>query len=186
MLDDRFRSVIDIVAYRGGFLAVGIVGSGRRWVTWSSRDGRSWTMRPFTVAPGAYAGPSQLSVHAGRLVMAGNRESADGSSHIAVWTSDDGVRWDAVRTARSSGWAPPPTRRRRRRMPASGDVGGSMAGGSMSGAFCIEGCYRSYLWTSADGRDWTRAGMPRHIGPDRASGIEDVIVGRGRFSAPGG
>lgn len=179
--DDRFMSVDDVSPYQGGFLAVGKIGDARRWMTWSSPDGRRWTMRPFPLAPDT-GGSGRLFAHGRRVILVvSDVSSRHGPSRIRIWTSDDGVAWDPVPVGPQFGIGSTRDPETASGLVSVRDIGRLHGRWVISGAFCIEGCSRWYLWTSRDARHWTRHALPQHLGPDRASGISDVVIGRGRL-----
>lgn len=101
-LPDRRSQVSQLVAYRGGLLAVGTAGN--RLAVWRSGDGGPWQRlddRPaFVAAPSRelsrYAADTSDAVGGhGRVVVSGSywTRDVDPSVDSQVWTTRDGGRW---------------------------------------------------------------------------------------------
>ncbi len=131
----------------GGWVA--LEGPGPRDV-WKSPDGKNWT-RVVEQAPWTHADLSTMLVFKDRMwLMAGwyGGRSKDASSTNEVWSSADGAGWDRVTPAAQWG----------ARLGAAGVVFKDKMWILGGAARYFDGS--KYLlndvWTSADGKDWTR------------------------------
>lgn len=84
-----YEGVADVVAFRGGFVAVGTA-EGSHPSAWVSRDGRAWSRHTIEVT----------SAHPHQVAVVGEGMVAVGVTHpgrtLAVWSSKNGRRWSRV------------------------------------------------------------------------------------------
>jgi hypothetical protein len=139
-----FRSLEDVVAFNGGFVAVGSVWSdgSLRAAVWLSPDGLAWS-RIVTPTEGEMRG---LTTEDGSLIAVGRQTTG-----VAAWSSDDGIEWMRVRDADFGG-------------PGTFDLGYSemravlaAAGGLIAvGSIQEAGSSDGAVWRSTDGISWSR------------------------------
>ena len=154
--DARYATPDDVVAWAGGFVAVGFLryGSGGAPAAWWSADGRSWT-RTFTGPTRQVASMRWLMALPDRLVAIGTAGTqvctgpgageTRAPSPVRTWTSRDGRSWTQG--------------------PALGVFAGASIAGIAAGQGRIvavgdTGFDHPAIWTSADGTTWTREALP--------------------------
>ena len=150
------------VSSDGRWVAVGPSATERRALTWTSPDGATWTRSPdldlfveaelLDVTAGASGGPAFIGV-GGAPVIQG-----------AIWTSDDGVTWEATAGA----GADPAFNNSSIQAVTVGGVGYVAAGLTVEIA-----SFDAAFWTSVDGRTWVPATDPE--GADEQP-IEDLAA----------
>jgi hypothetical protein len=123
----------------------------------TSRDLATWTDgRIDGRLDGHDACPTDMAVVGNRAVAVGKEWIAEsGELMAAAWTSDDGVAWTPTTRA----------------FPDSGGLVQVIAGthGFVSFAPSDWQYNEPPIWTSSDGRDWTRLRFPFHVRPDEIS-----------------
>jgi hypothetical protein len=139
-----YRSIDDIVAFEGGFLAVGTAqdGDNTRASVWLSADGVSWLRLdaiPGGAAPG-YQAMRSVAVMNGMLVAVGQQNTG-----AAVWISGGGVEWTRI-----GGTSVRPPGSEMRAVLSTGD--GLVAVGFVPESGLSDGA----IWRSADGSSWSR------------------------------
>jgi hypothetical protein len=78
---------VEVLAWRGGYVAYGTTNGGASAFVWTSTDGQTWTQVTAIVAPQVLVAASP----AGLVAVAGDPSAPVASE--TVWTSSDGVRW---------------------------------------------------------------------------------------------
>ncbi len=155
----RFR---DMLAFHGGFVAVGTSGPTPGVATaWSSRDGISWVKQ---VLPIPQAGPStaaQIVVGPNGPLAFGTRMNSKGQTIPAVWSSTDlGGVWTEADLPAPPALAPGQPGIFQPQVAASGPAGIVVVAtcvGEAPGPTCPAS---TYLWQSADGLAWRLVTFP--------------------------
>ena len=139
-----------VVAAGPGLVAVGSEWSeeGLSAVVWVSEDGLDWERVPYdgTVFGGHGLLRMEAVVAAGPGLVAVGSDEPDGQTDAAVWISPDGLNWERVNDEAFGG-------------PGSQYMMGVSAGGPgvvAVGYAYADGATDGVVWTSPDGRDWTR------------------------------
>lgn len=185
-----------MVAFHGSFVAVGTVWTSccdggnperNRGVTWTSRDGRSWTLRN-PVSDLKHASLRDLVTDGTRLIAVGTyatpTSDGQGIQVPAVWVSSDGIRW-----VRASGAIPSVVA-----VGAHGLIGAAVTEDPSSSATSVRfvTSTNGLKWTSvsktfnanlgglAAAADGTAIAVGDVPGPDRADGTRtaDTVVWR--------
>jgi hypothetical protein len=155
-----------LAADAGLAIAVGVstAGSADRALAWVSTDGLRWRAATVEAADGSRM-EAVIATPVGWLAVG----SRDGSLSAAAWTSTDGLTWHAV----------PET-------PALRNLGGRihMLGVSRDGAGYVAVGWRdsagngnAVVWTSPDGRTWTRLADDDSFSGGGMAGVT-VLAGR--------
>ncbi len=141
-----------LVAVGGPGCTAGSDGSGGCWaqVRWSD-DGRTWTkvvddteLSVGRLVATSGPGPGMVDVAGGPAGFLAIGYAGDQQAHVATWMSPDGKAWRQIDPGSAFAQA------RIRAVTASGD------GWVVVGAVDEAGGPRGAIWTSADGRSWTR------------------------------
>lgn len=119
---------------------------------WSSADGKSWKLVS-TDAPWLHSDLPMSIAFKNKMWMMGGWYNGRLPGHSAsnmVWSSKDGAKWDKVTAA--AGWSP-------RIAAALVEFKGRMwiLGGTENYYFGDAKSLKNDVWSSADGRTWTRA-----------------------------
>ncbi|MGI8998511.1 MAG: hypothetical protein ACR2GO_02230 [Candidatus Limnocylindria bacterium] len=161
----------DVVAFRGGFVAIGGVsdGPGSHAFVLHSSDGVAWEGRPDDAVRFAGLRLAELVVVGDRLFALGSVSTNDrGGSRASVWISGDGVSW------------------REANGPFNGASVSTLADGDdgivLIGASNADGVLRA--WRSEDGEAWEAASLDlpvpidvADLGPMMPSGDDLLSVG---------
>jgi hypothetical protein len=156
--------IFSVVAWDGGFVAVGVKGSGARAVVWFSENGTAWqqvedpSFDDAWMESVAAAGPG--------LVAVGGESDADGN-RAAVWVSEDGLNWEQVSDASFGG----PNQPWRGMQGVAAGGPGLVAIGHINDGHIGGENLDAAVWVSEDGLAWDL--------------IEsDAFAGWGRWSDP--
>lgn len=201
---DGDQWMADIVAWQGGFVAVGSDGRGQNAeydaAVWVSENGIHWTRVPDQPSLG---GPkvqwmNSVTVGGPGLVGVGEDSATDSGPIAAVWLSEDGINWtrvdsqaiegsgaseedDSIRVPRGFGGA------------AMNDVAaggpGLIAVGVDDPYFSGRGVFGGdpAVWTSTDGLVWDQILLDNgSTGADTRSSIRSIVVGPNGIAAIGG
>lgn len=162
----------DIVAFNGGFVAVGFINGGccdggfttdTRAVVWTSPDGASWQLEP-DVPAFALSHMVAAATDGRRIVAVGfrNVESTafPGSAEPrrATWVSTDGTTWTAEFNDLQPFYSIAFHDGRFRAAVAYGDAGPE-------------------IWSSADGTSWTRDAGAETLGPGKLNLLRETELG---------
>lgn len=154
----RRGEMTDVIVGGPGVIAVGRSHgpTDRRAVVWTSTDGLSWTRVPYgdvfargTIEAVTAGGPGYVAV-GGEVIGTHGR--------AAVWTSSDGSSWSLVPDGPVFDVGGPGTFNDGRNHGAMVDVVAAGPGLVAVGSACAEqgGACRAAVWTSADGKGWSR------------------------------
>lgn len=147
------RTIDDVVAFEGGFVAVGMAqdGESARASAWLSADGITWS-RHDALPNGAvtgYQAMRSVAISNGSLIAVGVDAPGDTP---AVWSSNNGVEWALLRRgAHFGGRGTLGTANSEMRAVIATD-GGLVAVGSIQES----GSYDGAVWISTDGFSWGR------------------------------
>ncbi len=152
----------DMLAFQGGFIAVGTSGPTPGVATaWSSPDGFAWKKQ---VLPMPQAGPStaaQIVVGPNGPLAFGTRMNSRGQTIPAVWSSSDlGGVWTEAELPAPPALAPGQPGLFQPQVAASGPAGivvVATCSGEAPGPICPA---TTYLWQSVDGLAWRLVTLP--------------------------
>ena len=184
--DAPAAGILDVAstALMGSLPALTAVGSSpqRAAMTWTSNDGRVW-------APAAFPEPAaslRWIAASPNVILAGGSIGSDG----AIWWSTDAVSWNRARLPSAKGYFTPGAQDGSPAMVRGANLSWSGPGKDGWTAFGDvppppdgAGFPVSVIWSSFDGRSWTR--LPDRHGP-RSESIFDVWAREeGRYVAAG-
>ena len=163
-----------VIAAESGFVAVGEANG--RGAAWTSVDGETWRQTPAGQA--AFDSDAQRQVirdvAAGGhgLVGVGFEQDLRGRSRAVAWTSSDGVRWRRVADQGTFGGADFQVMN----AVTAGGPGFVAVGWSEYDPAADEA--NAAVWTSPDGRTWTRVPHDEDVfGVKGVEGMLDVVAG---------
>ncbi|MEX1207828.1 MAG: hypothetical protein WEE36_04360 [Acidimicrobiia bacterium] len=148
-----YRTIDDVVAFEGGFVAVGMAqdGDNARASVWLSADGITWSRHdafPAGAVTG-YQAMRSVAISNGSLIAVGVDRPGDTP---AVWSSNNGVEWTLLRRgSHFGGRGILGTAYSEMRAVIATD-GGMLAVGSIQEAGFFDGA----VWSSTDGFSWGR------------------------------
>ncbi|MFH1330465.1 MAG: hypothetical protein ABIJ48_07440, partial [Actinomycetota bacterium] len=180
-LHDGAQWLSDVIAWNGGFVAVGGDGRGSdspecEAAVWLSPDGVTWTRVPDQEALGGPGGQAMTAVTLGGpgLVAVGESNETVFDPHAAVWLSADGVTWARVDPTAIEG---------------EGTVAGVGTGAVMTdviqgapGLIAV-GIVDPYghqklpaVWVSSDGSTWDQILLEPGVSGDTRASIPNAIA----------
>ncbi|MEY2471930.1 MAG: hypothetical protein QOK28_1259 [Actinomycetota bacterium] len=152
------QTMFDVVADSSGWLAVGAenFGGDANGAVWRSSDGTNWTRN--SDAGDAFGGPGDQVMAAVThaepdLWIIGGRQDLDEHSDAVVWSSSDGVSWHRQDAREFQG----------SRDDAIYDVATADGKIVAVGATRLDQEVDAVIWTSRDGKVWTRVPFSREI-----------------------
>jgi hypothetical protein len=167
-----------LVGLGNSLTAEGSDGSPRQPTTWTSPDGRSWTRQPDSaafVSKRAFweEGVRNLIRTESGFIAVGTESQEDASqADAAAWLSPDGVMWTRATVKDRIG---------RTMDQVVAATGGLVALGEAAYDFHAGFGAGTAIWTSRDGRAWTR--VADTVGPPHGTRLQSVVSRPGGFLA---